>query len=145
MIMCANISEPFTYPAYHAFRVKNFNKTGTKTREKTQKKEKEEKDKAIRCKNCGKKITGSKDRIEMHGRHTHVFNNPAGYVYEIGCFASAGGCVNSGTPTMEFTWFHGFAWRFAMCSGCLSHLGWLFQSPGGNSFYGLILDYLFED
>ena len=105
----------------------------------------EENEKAIRCANCGFGITTAKERIEMDGRHSHVFNNPSGYLFEIGCFASAPGCVNRGEPIMEFTWFAGFAWRFALCGGCSAHLGWLYQSGSGRSFYGLILAHIVED
>ncbi len=107
-------------------------------------KSEEENEKAIRCANCGFGITTAKERMDMDGRHIHVFNNPAGYIFEIGCFASAPGCVNRGEPTMEFTWFSGFAWQFALCGNCSAHLGWRYQSRGGRSFYGLILAHIAE-
>ena len=98
----------------------------------------------LRCAHCGSRIAKTADRMSVNGRFAHVFNNPAGYVFEIGCFAMAEGCVNEGHPTMEFSWFVGFSWRFAVCGACRSHLGWFYQSMKGASFYGLILANLSE-
>lgn len=98
----------------------------------------------LRCAHCGRRIARNADRMSVNGRFAHVFNNPAGYVFEVGCFAMAEGCVNEGHPTMEFTWFAGFSWRLAVCGACRSHLGWFFQSMKGASFYGLILANLSE-
>lgn len=102
-------------------------------------------DRWLRCTHCGNNIARAADRISVNGRFAHVFNNPAGYIFEIGCFAMAEGCVNEGHPTLEFTWFAGFSWRFALCGSCRSHLGWLYQSMKGASFYGLILANLSEE
>jgi hypothetical protein len=96
------------------------------------------------CKICGHYIT-SRDRvIEQAGSHVHVFTNPAGVTFRIGCFSSAPGCLNAGEPTEDYTWFPGFAWSFAVCAGCMNHLGWLYES-GTSGFYGLILENLAED
>ena len=108
----------------------------------TEDEDKKEKAKIL-CKYCKNKITSNDARIPVAGKQQHVFSNPSGFVYEIGCFSFAYGCVNHGPPTLEFTWFAGYAWRFALCSACHSHLGWFYQSRE-NSFYGLILDYLVE-
>jgi len=97
----------------------------------------------ILCKFCQHPITSSKKKIEVNGQHQHIFSNPIGITYEIGCFSSANGCINRGTPTLEYTWFTGFAWRFALCSNCYTHLGWFYQSDN-DSFYGLILEFLEE-
>jgi hypothetical protein len=98
-----------------------------------------------RCRHCGSRIARAAERISVNGRFSHVFNNPAGYIFEIGCFAAAQGCVNEGEPTLEFTWFAGFSWRFALCASCRLHLGWRYQSMKGGSFYGLILANLTEE
>ncbi len=92
----------------------------------------------ILCKACQHKITSLENKIEVNGLHQHVFSNPGGFVFEIGCFSGAIGCVNQGSPSLEHSWFTGYAWRFALCSNCLRHLGWFFQS-GKDSFYALIL------
>lgn len=99
----------------------------------------------LRCARCGGRVTRSADRIRVGGRFDHVFNNPAGFVFEIGCFAAAEGCVTEGVPTLEFTWFSGHSWCFALCGACGAHLGWFFQSTGGGGFYGLILSNLSEE
>lgn len=104
--------------------------------------EKEEKSRLL-CKYCGNRITTLEAMVPRNGRHRHIFSNPGGFVYEIGCFSCANGCVNQGRPTTEFTWFDGFAWRFSLCSNCHEHLGWFYRSKD-DSFFGLILDYLVE-
>ncbi len=97
------------------------------------------------CKFCKNKITSRENAIEINGSHKHTFFNPSGIVFEIGCFAQAFGCANRGSPTLEFTWFSGYSWRFSMCGKCLMQLGWQYQSMDGKGFYGLILDNLIEE
>ena len=99
--------------------------------------------KKILCKVCHHLITFSDQKIPVNGTHHHIFHNPAGLVFEIGCFSLATGCVNYGTPTLEYTWFNGFTWRYALCSHCHLHLGWFYQSSA-SCFYGLILSNLLE-
>ncbi len=108
----------------------------TKTLENTEKKKEQ-----IICKFCGHHITLSQDKIYINGQHQHVFMNPVGVVYEIVCFSSANGCVQKGSPTINYSWFRGYSWRFALCSGCFNHLGWFYQSVH-DSFYGLIYNHL---
>lgn len=93
----------------------------------------------FRCSICRRKITSSENTISVNGNHRHVFANPHGKIYEIGCFACAPGCINHGPPTMECTWFAGCSWRFSLCATCSTHLGWHYQSNLGGSFFGLIL------
>ena len=96
------------------------------------------------CLACGHPITSLRERISAGGAHQHTFANPAGFVFRIGCFGRAPGCVQSGPPpTLEHTWFPGRAWRCALCGGCRTHLGWAFQD-GNSGFFGLILDRLLE-
>ena len=112
--------------------------------EETKKKMTADDERFLLCTQCHQIITRPADRIEVTGSHRHTFANPHGIVYEIGCFRSAIGCGYTGPTTDEFTWFKGFNWRIAICSRCLSHLGWLFVSGSGDSFHGLILDRLIE-
>ena len=107
-----------------------------------EKKEEEEEERLLLCKNCKNKITSLNNSIEVRGQYKHTFSNPHGFIFEIVCFSLADGCVNQGMLTMEFTWFKGFGWRFALCSNCRIHLGWLYQSGRKKSFYGLISDSL---
>jgi hypothetical protein len=96
------------------------------------------------CRQCLQVITHASEQIAVAGSHQHTFANPHGIVFEIGCFRTAEGCGYVGPPTDEFSWFNGFMWRVAVCSACLTHLGWLFTSSGSNRFTGLILDRLIE-
>ena len=104
-----------------------------------------ETEKAIRCLKCGYAITGEKDSLSVHGGFRHTFVNPGGYVYTIGCFQAAPGCMIVGEGNSEHTWFPGYIWRLAICGSCATHLGWSFVSGGGDSFYGLIIDQLSTD
>ncbi len=96
----------------------------------------------VLCRECLHPVTREEDRTEVHGAHQHTFANPSGMVFTIGCFKAAEGCGAAGSPSDEFTWFRGYAWRVAVCTGCLAHLGWLFTAPSGAAFWGLILDHL---
>lgn len=101
-------------------------------------------EKFLLCRQCHQVITSPAERTAVHGAHQHTFANPHGIVYEIGCFRNVIGCGYVGPATDEFTWFKGFSWRVAVCTMCLTHLGWLFVSPGGQVFNGLILDRLID-
>jgi len=98
----------------------------------------------ILCRDCLHPITRPAERISVQGQHHHTFANPHGIVFEIGCFRSAQGCGAIGPASDEFTWFSGHHWRVCVCVACLVHLGWRFDSPNGNTFFGLILDRLIE-
>lgn len=97
----------------------------------------------LACKLCHGVITSRGDAIDKDGKHQHTFFNPAGILFEVGCFARAPGCTVSGPPTSEFSWFKGFLWQFSSCSTCDAHIGWFF-SGAGPSFYGLIVTRLVE-
>ncbi len=99
----------------------------------------------IVCKVCQNVITSSENRIEVRGQHRYVFRNPSRFVFEIGCFSAAPGCVKKGTPSSEYTWFKGYSWNFVLCSSCQMHLGWFYQSAEEGGFYGLILENLEEE
>lgn len=100
--------------------------------------------KQLLCRHCLQVITRASEQIVVAGAHRHTFANPRGIVFEIGCFRTAIGCGYVGLPTDEFSWFAGFTWRVAVCSACLTHLGWLFTASGDKRFNGLILDRLLE-
>lgn len=93
------------------------------------------------CATCRAPITRNSDRIQVNGKHQHVCANPHGYVFQIGCFAQAPGCVIAGEPTSYFSWFPGYAWQMAYCGRCLTLLGWAFRAEEA-FFFGLILDQL---
>jgi hypothetical protein len=95
------------------------------------------------CRTCGQPVTRSRDRVEANGKHLHALFNPAGILFEVGCFAQAPGCRFEGEFTLEFTWFPGHAWRFALCRQCGAHLGWEYQGAA-SGFVGLIVTELRE-
>jgi hypothetical protein len=98
----------------------------------------------ILCRQCHQAITRPADRTTVQGAHRHTFANPHGIVFEIGCFRNVEGCGYAGAASNEFTWFAGYSWRVCFCRMCLTHLGWVFNSGGGDVFHGLILDRLIE-
>lgn len=98
------------------------------------------------CAACGLAITTVAQRMIFAGSHLHTFFNPFGQLYEIGCFTCAPGASPEGPPSVEFSWFSGYAWQVAICVRCQVHLGWRFIAVNGNSgFYGLIVERLVED
>lgn len=101
-------------------------------------------ERSILCKECGHRLTSHDQAVELEGKHEHTFFNPAGVLFEIGCFSDAPGAEVWGVPTTEFVWFPGYAWRFANCAGCHTHIGWQFLS-GESSFFGLVLNRLADE
>ncbi len=99
---------------------------------------------ALLCKMCGHAITRTEAATEVSGKHLHTFFNPAGLLFEIGCFAVAPGCHNEGQPTDFFSWFLGCLWRYSFCGRCYSHLGWQFLPKNAPPFWGLIQNLLVE-
>jgi len=106
--------------------------------------ETEKKKESIICRNCRNEITTVEYSIAANGQHAHIFTNPLGITFHIGCFSRAWGCFIFGIPTYEATWFAGFTWCIAVCANCFTHLGWYYQS-GRESFYGLIMANLLTD
>jgi len=96
-----------------------------------------EEHRVLLCRMCSHAITSEKQRLEMNGSHRHTFFNPAGIVFELGCFGEANGVSIVGESSSEFSWFSGYVWRVAVCARCGTHLGWRFA--GARTFYGLIL------
>ena len=103
-----------------------------------------EEEEYILCRQCRQAITRPADRLSIQGSHRHTFANPHGIVFDIGCFRNVIGCGYAGAASNEFTWFAGYSWRVCYCVMCLTHLGWIFSSQGGDFFHGLILDKLIE-
>lgn len=94
----------------------------------------------ICCGQCLLPVTSSRERCSVGGAHRHVFANPHGFVYEIGCFANAPGCAPVGPATPDFSWFPGTTWRIVVCARCGLHLGWQYAGQAGHGpFFGLIL------
>lgn len=84
-------------------------------------------------------MTRLADRIAVGGVHRHIFANPDGWVFEIGCFSRAPGCMAVGPVIPDFSWFPGTTWQVTVCGRCGLHLGWHYAGSDGNRFFGLIL------
>ncbi len=139
----SGVDARFDIPLVALQRFDDRNMINTEISDETGRESKESK-KNILCKACGKMITSDDEGIVINGSHDHAFMNPRGLVFHIGCFSGADNCHIMGAPTGEYTWFPGFVWCYVVCTGCLSHLGWHYQS-GGGGFYGLILDQLVRE
>jgi hypothetical protein len=96
------------------------------------------------CVRCGHPITAGGWARAVGEAHEHSFVNPHGYLYRIGCFEQAPGCVPEGDEHPEYSWFEGYTWQLAQCGGCRSHLGWAFRRAG-DRFHGLILDRVVQE
>jgi len=90
------------------------------------------------CAACSHVLSHRKNAININGSHQHFCTNPHGIDFNVRCYSDALGCAISGQPTAADSWFAGFSWRFATCSSCDTHLGWLFENNATNHFYGLI-------
>ena len=97
----------------------------------------------ILCRQCMQVITSPAERIEVQGSHRHTFSNPAGLLFQIGCFRRVKGCVDASPPEAEWSWFRGYVWQVVLCSACATHMGWRYTGPH-DGFYGLILHRLMQ-
>lgn len=93
----------------------------------------------IYCVVCRTQLADTADAISVEGHHHHSFINPHGFMYRIRCFASVQNASVSGTPSSQFTWFHGFTWCTIECASCCHHVGWRFDGAA-STFFALILD-----
>jgi hypothetical protein len=89
------------------------------------------------CAWCHHRVANDKDRFPYNGKDEFTFRNPEGTRFEIITFARTLGCRQAGTPTLEHTWFPGYAWSFCLCDNCGQHLGWHYTSK--IEFAGLII------
>ena len=96
----------------------------------------------IRCRQCLEEITRQAYQVAVQGAHRHTFANPAGIVFDIGCYGIVTGITHTGPETDEFAWFRGYRWTIVLCRRCLVHLGWRFSALHRNTFYALIIDRL---
>jgi len=99
-------------------------------------------EKPLLCAVCRTTITWKEASISINGSQSHVFLNPSGMVFEVGCFSRAINLAGLGPVTSEFTWFPGYFWQTVICSNCHSQLGWSYHSDDAAMFFGLILNRL---
>ena len=97
------------------------------------------------CAVCKTKITEKQYIISIKDNTPyHAFTNPYGIAYNVMTVSYSEMVLSVTGPTLEHTWFAGYAWEVIVCAECREHLGWKFssgtQKPG--NFYGLIRDKL---
>jgi hypothetical protein len=57
------------------------------------------------CGWCHSRVASEKDRFPYEGKDEFTFRNPEGIRFEIITFSKTLGCRETGTPTLEHTWF----------------------------------------
>jgi hypothetical protein len=90
------------------------------------------------CAWCMNHVAQETDRFLFEGQSEFTFSNPEGILFDIITFQQTRGCIQSGIPTLNFTWFEGYAWSFCHCERCGYHLGWYYAGP--RQFAGLMKD-----
>jgi len=96
----------------------------------------------IECASCHSTISTRKDIFSMSADgFLGAYVNPHGHVHETLTLLRARGLSVVGRPSTESSWFPGYAWTIAYCTGCRSHMGWKFESVDRNIkpayFWGL--------
>jgi hypothetical protein len=99
----------------------------------------------IICRQCRQRLTRASHGLSIDGSHQHTFANPSGIVFEIACYYPVSGITLVGSRSTEFAWFAGHTWQIGICSGCRTHLGWLFTASEARMFYALIEDRIVEE
>jgi hypothetical protein len=89
------------------------------------------------CAWCQNRVASEKARFPYNGKGEFTFRNPEGIRFEIITFSRTLGRKESGVPTLEHTWFPGYAWSYCQCAKCGHHLGWYYA--GKTEFAGLII------
>ena len=88
------------------------------------------------CAWCLNRVASDRQRFSYDGKDEFLFRNPSGIPFGIITFSKTLACCETGTPTLEHTWFPGYAWSYCHCDRCGEHLGWCYIGP--QVFYGLI-------
>ena len=144
MILTGSYQESVIDPVPNVMLFREKSESPGLTRDRSTRDESEnEQSRALLCRTCSIPITTEKQRIEKQEKHLHTFFNPAGVVYEIGCFRNAPGCLTYGPLSTEFAWFSGYSWQVVCCRSCQEHLGWKFNAD--DEFFGLIVKKLKEN
>ena len=104
--------------------------------------EMEDKDLLV-CVGCKTRITARSLIVEIQGSEYHINTNPLGVTFTLRCFSQAWHLTPQGPATDEDSWFPGYYWKIACCSGCGNHLGWIYHNAS-EYFFGLINDKLVD-
>lgn len=97
------------------------------------------------CRGCGAPVAADDQWVSIQGRPAEgVFTNPLGAVCGVLTVCAAGNVRVEHAATEEHTWFEGYAWRPAACSGCGAHVGWRYEAAAAgldpDEFFGLLLE-----
>src|SRR5512136_2406706 len=79
------------------------------------------------CVLCHNRVANERDRFPIGGKDQFTFTNPEGLRFDIITFSETHGCRQTGTPTLEHTWFPGHRWSYCQCGECGQHLGSYFK------------------
>ncbi|CAK9809321.1 Protein cereblon [Anthophora quadrimaculata] len=100
-------------------------------------------DKIFICSICDSYIGRQSNMFPMSKEGPQgTYCNPAGTIHEIVTLYHARGLTLSRSPpSVEYTWFPGYAWTVAMCKHCGAYMGWKFTAVESNlrpkAFWGL--------
>ena len=67
------------------------------------------------CAWCHNRVASEMDRFPYNGKDEFTFRNPEGIRFKIITFSRTLGCRETGVPTLENTWFPGYAWSYCQC------------------------------
>lgn len=83
----------------------------------------------LTCKECRATVAHRGDVFSMSQQGPQgAYVNPHGYVHEMITVRKASGVYLNGRPSVQYSWFPGFAWTIVRCRGCHCHLGWKFTA-----------------
>jgi len=81
------------------------------------------------CLNCQTKLADQTSIFSMSTEGPQgTFINPNGHLHETLTLHHAINLSAIGSPSVEYSWFPGYAWTVLVCSSCYSHIGWRFTA-----------------
>jgi cereblon len=99
------------------------------------------------CRACGTRVARREAEL-ARGELPLIFANPHGMLFELVLLRKVESVLVVGEPSLEATWFDGYAWTVTLCRTCLNHLGWNYgrvsSGPEPAVFFGLIRRELVE-
>lgn len=93
------------------------------------------------CRACGTELARVADRFAVPGHDAvATFVNPGGFVHEVLTLRDAPGALHTGPRVPADSWFPGYTWRYGICGGCTTFVGWYYEALGPvtpDRFWGL--------
>ncbi|CAL7937660.1 unnamed protein product [Xylocopa violacea] len=91
-------------------------------------------DKIFVCSNCDSYIGKQSQIFPMSKEGPQgTYCNRAGIIHEtVTLYHAQGLRLSESEPSIEYTWFPGYAWIVAMCKNCDTHMGWKFIAVQNN-------------